>query len=56
MNLAPLSMVLYIKLTPPESGAAYYSSSVSVRPQHYEELMNRGWRRYVDSHVCISQS
>ncbi|RDW90334.1 arginyltransferase [Aspergillus mulundensis] len=26
-------------------GASYYASSVSVRPGHYEELVNRGWRR-----------
>ncbi|GAD93427.1 arginine-tRNA-protein transferase [Paecilomyces variotii No. 5] len=26
-------------------GASYYASSVSVRPEHYEELVNRGWRR-----------
>ncbi|KAJ0422867.1 arginine-tRNA-protein transferase [Aspergillus carlsbadensis] len=25
--------------------ASYYASSVSVRPGHYEELVNRGWRR-----------
>ncbi|KAJ9374814.1 hypothetical protein DTO282E5_369 [Paecilomyces variotii] len=25
--------------------ASYYASSVSVRPEHYEELVNRGWRR-----------
>ncbi|KAL2851943.1 arginine-tRNA-protein transferase [Aspergillus pseudoustus] len=25
--------------------ASYYASSVSVRPVHYEELVNRGWRR-----------
>ncbi|KAL4879139.1 arginine-tRNA-protein transferase [Aspergillus karnatakaensis] len=25
--------------------ASYYASSVSVRPKHYEELVNRGWRR-----------
>ncbi|PTU19565.1 hypothetical protein P175DRAFT_0441917 [Aspergillus ochraceoroseus IBT 24754] len=25
--------------------AAYYTSSVSVRPGHYEDLVNRGWRR-----------
>ncbi|KAL4870114.1 hypothetical protein BDV12DRAFT_184716 [Aspergillus spectabilis] len=25
--------------------ASYYASSVSVRPTHYEELVNRGWRR-----------
>jgi len=25
--------------------AAYYTSSVSVRPEHYEDLINRGWRR-----------
>ncbi|RJE17590.1 hypothetical protein PHISCL_10073 [Aspergillus sclerotialis] len=28
-----------------DGSAAYYCSSVSVRPEHYEELMNRGWRR-----------
>ncbi|KAA8644182.1 arginyltransferase [Aspergillus tanneri] len=29
-----------------ENGSAsYYASSVSVRPAHYEELVNRGWRR-----------
>ncbi|KAI9368448.1 arginine-tRNA-protein transferase [Aspergillus egyptiacus] len=26
-------------------GASYYASSISVRPAHYEELVNRGWRR-----------
>ncbi|KAL4803532.1 arginine-tRNA-protein transferase [Aspergillus unguis] len=25
--------------------ASYYASSVAVRPGHYEELVNRGWRR-----------
>ncbi|KAG2413432.1 hypothetical protein HFD88_002621 [Aspergillus terreus] len=25
--------------------ASYYTSSVSVRPAHYEQLVNRGWRR-----------
>ncbi|KAL1984976.1 hypothetical protein VTN96DRAFT_8532 [Rasamsonia emersonii] len=25
--------------------AAYYTSSVHVRPEHYEDLINRGWRR-----------
>ncbi|PKY01654.1 arginine-tRNA-protein transferase [Aspergillus campestris IBT 28561] len=25
--------------------ASYYTSSVSVRPAHYEELVDRGWRR-----------
>ncbi|KAL5365906.1 arginine-tRNA-protein transferase [Aspergillus floccosus] len=25
--------------------ASYYTSSVSVRPVHYEQLVNRGWRR-----------
>ncbi|KAL2872797.1 arginyltransferase [Aspergillus lucknowensis] len=25
--------------------ASYYASSISVRPGHYEELVNRGWRR-----------
>ncbi|KAE8348284.1 arginine-tRNA-protein transferase [Aspergillus coremiiformis] len=25
--------------------ASYYASSVSVRPVHYDELVNRGWRR-----------
>ncbi|KAL2001036.1 hypothetical protein VTN02DRAFT_2328 [Thermoascus thermophilus] len=29
-----------------ENGSAsYYTSSVSVRPEHYEDLVNRGWRR-----------
>ncbi|KAJ5688724.1 hypothetical protein N7462_003116 [Penicillium macrosclerotiorum] len=28
------------------AGASYYTSSVAVRPEHYEELINRGWRRY----------
>ncbi|OJJ80600.1 arginyltransferase [Aspergillus glaucus CBS 516.65] len=28
-----------------DGSASYYSSSISVRPQHYEELVNRGWRR-----------
>ncbi|KAE8147746.1 Arginyl-tRNA-protein transferase [Aspergillus avenaceus] len=28
-----------------DGSAAYYTSSVSVRPAHYEELVNRGWRR-----------
>ncbi|KAJ5720491.1 arginine-tRNA-protein transferase [Penicillium malachiteum] len=26
-------------------GASYYTSSVAVRPEHYGELMDRGWRR-----------
>ncbi|KAJ5899315.1 arginine-tRNA-protein transferase [Penicillium taxi] len=26
-------------------GASYYTSSVVVQPEHYEELINRGWRR-----------
>ncbi|KAL1965553.1 hypothetical protein VTN77DRAFT_5637 [Rasamsonia byssochlamydoides] len=25
--------------------AAYYTSSVAVKPEHYEDLINRGWRR-----------
>ncbi|KAL4933426.1 arginyltransferase [Aspergillus undulatus] len=25
--------------------ASYYASSVAVRPAHYEDLVNRGWRR-----------
>ncbi|CAL5868202.1 uncharacterized protein PFLUO_LOCUS2426 [Penicillium psychrofluorescens] len=26
-------------------GASYYTSSVTVHPEHYDELVNRGWRR-----------
>ncbi|KAI9934985.1 Arginyl-tRNA--protein transferase 1 [Aspergillus wentii] len=26
-------------------GASYYTSSLAVQPRHYEELVNRGWRR-----------
>ncbi|KAL4893196.1 arginine-tRNA-protein transferase [Aspergillus ambiguus] len=28
-----------------DGSASYYTSSVSVRPNHYELLVNRGWRR-----------
>ncbi|PLB55707.1 Arginyl-tRNA-protein transferase [Aspergillus steynii IBT 23096] len=28
-----------------DGSASYYTSSVAVRPVHYEELVNRGWRR-----------
>ncbi|KUL90214.1 hypothetical protein ZTR_01897 [Talaromyces verruculosus] len=28
-----------------DGSASYYASSVSVRPEHYEDLVNRGWRR-----------
>ncbi|EEA26558.1 hypothetical protein EYB25_003790 [Talaromyces marneffei] len=28
-----------------DGSASYYASSVSVRPEHYEELVKRGWRR-----------
>ncbi|PYI35327.1 Arginyl-tRNA-protein transferase [Aspergillus indologenus CBS 114.80] len=28
-----------------DGSASYYTSSVSVRPAHYEALVNRGWRR-----------
>ncbi|KAL3474963.1 arginine-tRNA-protein transferase [Aspergillus californicus] len=28
-----------------DGSASYYASSLSVRPEHYEELVNRGWRR-----------
>ncbi|KAL2825153.1 arginine-tRNA-protein transferase [Aspergillus cavernicola] len=28
-----------------DGSASYYASSLSVRPAHYEELVNRGWRR-----------
>lgn len=28
------------------SGVSYYASSLVVRPNHYEELIHRGWRRY----------
>ncbi|OKL60816.1 hypothetical protein UA08_03187 [Talaromyces atroroseus] len=28
-----------------DGSASYYASSVSVRPEHYEALVNRGWRR-----------
>ncbi|KAB8235495.1 arginine-tRNA-protein transferase [Aspergillus alliaceus] len=28
-----------------DGSASYYTSSVSVRPGHYEQLVNRGWRR-----------
>lgn len=31
--------------TSQNGSAAYYTSSVSVRPEHYEDLVNRGWRR-----------
>ena len=27
--------------------AAYYCSSVAVRPEHYQHLINNGWRRLV---------
>ncbi|KAL2219514.1 Arginyl-tRNA-protein transferase [Thermoascus aurantiacus ATCC 26904] len=28
-----------------KGSASYYTSSVSVRPEHYEDLINHGWRR-----------
>ncbi|KAL1978644.1 hypothetical protein VTN31DRAFT_1503 [Thermomyces dupontii] len=28
-----------------DGNAAYYTSSVSVRPEHYEIMVNQGWRR-----------
>lgn len=36
-------------------GASYYTSSVAVRPEHYGELIDRGWRRY-DSVIRVQFS
>ena len=33
---------------------SYYATSTHVRPDHYQELINRGWRRYVASEVPIA--
>lgn len=39
-------------------GASYYTSSVAVRPEHYEELIDRGWRRYdrryTSARICLT--
>ena len=37
-------------------GVSYYTSSVVVRPEHYEELIHRGWRRYALLIVAVAIS